>query len=140
MTTNFLSDVNWIAVIVAATAYFLLGAVWYGVLFSKKWTTYHKVDMANPELKKGTAGIMIGSYFLMLLCTIGLAIFVERLDLRGGVLSGLKLGLLSGLLFSATALSITYLYLKKPSGLHWIDGLYHTTGQVIAAIILCLWR
>jgi hypothetical protein len=55
-------------------------------------------------------------------------------------MSGLKLGLMTGLLFSATAISITYLYIKKPIGLHFIDGLYHVVGQIVAAIILCIWK
>ena len=140
MDTSLVSQINWIAVLLAAVAYFMLGALWYGGLFSRKWTAQHKIDLTDPDLKKGTAAIMFGSFLLMLLTTIGLAILVERLDLRFGFLSGLKLGLLSGTLFSAAAISITYLYLKKPLGLHLIDGLYHVVGQVTAAIILCIWR
>ena len=31
----------------------------------------------------------------------------------------------------------TYLYIKKPLGLHLIDGFYHVLGQAIAGAILC---
>ena len=140
MDTSFISEINWLAVLVAAVAYFMLGALWYGSLFSKKWVAYQGINMDDPELKKGTAGIMSSSFVLMLLATIGLAILVARLNLIGGVLSGIKLGLITGIFFSMTAISITYLYIKKPLGLHFIDGLYHVAGQVIAAIILCIWR
>lgn len=140
MDTTFLSNINWLAVLVAAIAYFALGALWYSPLFGKKWIQYQNIDMNDPNIKKGVAGIMGGSFILMLLATIGLAILVARIPLNGGVMSGLKLGLSTGLLFSATAISITYLYIKKPIGLHFIDGLYHVVGQIIAAIILCIWK
>ena len=140
MDTTFLSNINWLAVLVAAIAYFALGALWYSPLFGKKWIQYQNIDMNAPDVKKGVGGIMFGSFILMLIATIGLAILVERLPLMGGVMSGLKLGLVTGLLFSATAISITYLYIKKPLGLHFIDGLYHVVGQIVAAIILCIWK
>lgn len=140
MDTTIFSNINWLAVLVAAIAYFVLGALWYSPLFGKKWIQYQKIDMNDPDSKKGAGGIMFGSFILMLVATIGLAILVERIPLNGGVMSGVKLGLVTGLLFSATAISITYLYIKKPIGLHFIDGLYHVVGQIAAAIILCVWR
>ena len=95
--------------------------------------------MNDPNAKKGVAGIMFGSFILMAVATIGLAILVSRLELHQAI-SGVKWGLLTGVCFSATAISISYLYVKKPAGLHIIDGLYHILGQIIAAVILCVWH
>ena len=33
MDTSFISQLNWLAIAVAAVAYFMLGALWYGVIF-----------------------------------------------------------------------------------------------------------
>ena len=134
------SYINWLHVLVAAIAYFALGAIWYSFLFQKPWVRYHNVDMNNPEARKGVAAIMFMSFILMFLITVGLAIIIYRAGINGGALSGVKLGLTTGLLFSAAAISITYLYLKRPIGLHFIDGLYHVVGQIIAAVILCAWQ
>ena len=139
MDTTFLSYLNWLHILVAALAYFALGAIWYGPLFSKKWIAYQQIDMNNPDAKKGVAAIMFTSFVWMFLVTTALAILVNRLGLTEAV-SGIKWGLLTGVFFSAAALSITYLYVKKPIGLHFIDGLYHVLGQVIAAVILTVWR
>ena len=139
MDTSFFSELNWLHILVAAIAYFLLGAIWYSPLFGKRWIAYQKIDMNDPEAKKGAATIMFFSFIIMFLTTIGLAVLVFRLDLEEAM-SGIKLGLFTGLLFSAAAISISYLYVKKPLGLHLIDGLYHVLGQVIAAVILCIWR
>ncbi|HEU4471465.1 MAG TPA: DUF1761 domain-containing protein [Flavisolibacter sp.] len=138
MDTAFLQQLEWLHILVATLAYFSLGAIWYGPLFSKKWIAYHGINVNDPGMKKGVAGIMLLSFVLFFLVTTGLAILIGRLELAG-VLSGLKLGLFTGTFFSAAAISITYLYLQKPFGLHFIEGLYHIIGQALAAIILCIW-
>ncbi len=139
MDTSFFSDLNWLHILVAAIAYFALGALWYSPLFGKQWVAYQGIDMNNPEAKKGAGVIMFYSFLLMFVTTVGLAILVNRLGLFEAI-SGIKLGVFTGLFFSATAISVSYLYVKKPFGLHLIDGLYHVLGQAIAALILCVWR
>lgn len=139
MDTTIFSNLNWLHILVAALAYFALGSIWYAPLFGKKWVAYQNIDMNAPDAKKGVALIMFGSFVWMLIAVIGLAIIVYRLNLTE-VLSGVKWGLLTGICFSAAAISITYLYTKKPLGLHLIDGLYHVIGQIIAAVILCVWK
>ncbi|HEY0751220.1 MAG TPA: DUF1761 domain-containing protein [Chitinophagaceae bacterium] len=139
MSLSLFTEINWLAVLVAAIAYFAIGAIWYAPLFGKKWVKYHRIDMNDPDAKKGVAGIMLTSFLIMFIVCIGLSILVVKMDLHL-FLSGVKLGLLTGICFSAAAISITYVYLKKPVGLHMIDGLYHVVGHVAAALILCAWQ
>jgi uncharacterized membrane protein YwzB len=140
MEMSIFSNINWLAVLVAAIAYFSLGAIWFSKpAFGGRWVALHQINLNDPEVKKGVGAIMIGSFLLMVLITIALAILVTRLNLAG-VLSGVKLGLFTGICFASTAISITFLYIKKPLAIHVIDNLYHVVGQVIAAVILCLWR
>jgi hypothetical protein len=135
------SDFPWLAVLVATLAYFMLGAIWYSpVLFSKPWLRYTGIDMNAPDAKKGTAAIMTGSFIMMLIAVTGLGILVQRLDLTGGWISGLKLGATTGICFAATGISVAFVYEKRPLGLHLIDGGYTILGHILAAIILCLWR
>jgi hypothetical protein len=56
------------------------------------------------------------------------------------LLYGIKLGLLTGFAFAATAVSINYVYENKPSNLYLINNGYHVIGHVLAATILVLWR
>ena len=140
MNTELFSHINWLAVIVAGIAYFMLGGLWYSkVLFGAKWAALQKIDMNDPNVKKGVATMTFYSFLLMLLTVIGLAIFVVRLDLTM-ISSGVKLGLVTGLFFSVTAVSISFLYERKPSALYFISGGYQLAGNIIAAIILVAWR
>ncbi len=139
MNTEILQQINWLAVLVAGLAYFLLGAIWYTTLFGKKWQSYNRALMNDPSAKKGTAGIMIVSFILMLVCAFGLSLIVTRLSLTGWKV-GLKLGLLTGICFAATAVHISYIYEKRPLGLHLINGLYNVIGNIIAAMIIASWR
>jgi hypothetical protein len=54
-------------------------------------------------------------------------------------MSGVKLGLITGVCFSAIAICISYLYQNKPGALSMVDSGYHIVGNVVAAIILCVW-
>ena len=138
MHTEIFNNINWLAVLVAGIAYFLLGAIWYSVLFGKKWKSYNASLADAADAKKGAAGIMIFSLLLMIVCALGLAIIAKRCGIFGWS-GGLKLGLLTGICFAATAVHISYVYEKRPLGLHLINGLYNILGNVVAALVVCLW-
>jgi len=140
MNSEFLSHINWLAVLVATVAYFLLGALWYSVLFGKKWAQLVKLDTSNPELKKGMSGMMISTFVLILIVCFGLEILIIKLGFAQEISYGIKLGLLTGLAFATTAVSIHYVYENKPSNLYLINNGYHLIGHIIAASILVLWR
>jgi hypothetical protein len=139
MDISFLSEINWLAVLVATIAWFIIGALWYSTLFQKQWVSYHRIDVADPDMKKGTGMIFFMSFVLMFIAVTGIAILIQLMGMSSAA-AGAKLGLLTGICFALTAISVTYLYLKKPMGLHFIDGLYHVVGHVLAGIILCLWQ
>lgn len=139
MNSALFSNINWLAVLVAALAYFALGALWYSkALFANSWIKLAGINMQDPNAKKGVGLIMFSSFILMLIVSIGLAILIARIGITDWM-TGLKVGLITGLCFSATAISISYLYEKKPSGLHFINGAYNIVGTTIAAIIIAAW-
>jgi hypothetical protein len=140
MNTQIFSDINWLAILVAAIAYFMLGAVWYSkALFGTKWAAAVGLDMTDPNKSKGMAKMMTGTFVLILIACMGIAMLVARMDLS--VLpSALKLGLITGICFATTAVSISFIYESRPTALYFIDCGYHLAGHLIAAIILVLWR
>ncbi len=140
MDTGILSQINWLAVISAAIAYFVLGAIWYSkALFGARWATLVGMDMNDPDKNRGMVKMFTITLLLIIVSCVGLAVLVNRLDLVL-LLSGIKLGLLTGFCFATTAVSISFIYESRPAGLYFIDCGYHLIGHIVAAIILSLWR
>jgi len=140
MNTELLSNINWLAVLVSAVAYFVLGAIWYSkALFAPAWARLVGIDMNNPVKGKSIGVMMIGSFLLIVVTVIAQALIVNSIGLTG-IASGIKLGLLTGLGFATTAVSISFIYESRPLALYFIDCGYHVVGQLAAAIILVLWR
>jgi len=132
---------NWLAILVATIAYFMLGALWYSkALFGTKWARLLKIDTGNPDLRKGMGGMMISTFVLILIVCFGLETLIVKIGFLQEISYGIKLGLLTGLAFATTAVSINYVYERKPTNLYLITNGYHVVGHVIAATILVLWR
>src|SRR5215831_19348888 len=100
MNTHAFTHLNWLAILVATIAYFFLGAIWYSALFRDAWIKAAKVNVNDPDARKGLAGIMITSFITVLITAIGVALLISRIG-TGGWMTGLKVGLIAGVCFSA---------------------------------------
>ena len=139
MNTEFMHEINWLAVFAGSLVYFFLGAIWYSkLLFASKWIAYTKIDMNDPNAKKGVAGIMFASYIQMFLTAAGLSVLRYKLD-TAGWMSGLKVGAFTGICFGAASITISYLYEKRPAGLYAINNGYTVLGNIAAALIIFCW-
>ena len=141
MNTDFLSHINWLAVLVATVAYFMLGALWYSkALFGSTWAKLVNLDVNNPDLKKGMGGMMVSTFILMFIVSFGLEVLIVKIGFAQEFMYGIKLGLLTGLAFATAAVSINYVYERRPSSLYLINNGYHVLGHIIVATILVVWR
>lgn len=138
MGTEVFSHLNWLAIAAGGVAYFLLGAIWYSFIFKNAWVKASGVNMNDPNAKKGMAQTMLLSLVLMIVASLGIALFMSKIG-AASWMSGAKTGLVAGVCFSATGISISYLYEKKPLALHMINAAYNVVGCVIAGIILAVW-
>ena len=139
MKADLFSQVNWLAVLVGALAYFFLGAIWYSALFRKAWIKATGVNANDPNARKGFAGILIASFITIVITSIGLALLITRVR-SGGWMTGCKIGLIAGICFSAATICNSYLYEKRPIALSTINSLYNIIGCVIAGIIIAIWK
>ena len=135
-------DMNWLAVLCAGLAYWLLGAIWYSAIFSKTWRSaieQHGVKLGQPG-QSGMATKLIVTLICNLFAALVLARVVHQVGHNMDLLRGLKIGAGVGLGFCATALTMTYVWQSPPRRLWAIDTGYHIVGCTIMGAILALWR
>lgn len=129
---------NWLAILCAGAAYWVLGSLWYSFLFSKPWRAaieQHGVKMTN-------SGGMAMKLVLTFVCNLIAALVLGRLFhqlMVTDVVRGIKIGAAVGVGFAATALTINYVWQSPPKKLWAIDTGYHVVGCIIMGAILSAW-
>lgn len=142
MTFDVLSDVNWLAVLVAALAYFAIGAAWYSPpLFGKAWAEAGGLPTPDPGSRPSPA-IYVTPLIGSLLSSVALAMLAKATG-SDTLQRGIVLGLVAAVGF---AVSITFVIAQfeseKPRPMVWgaITGGYHAVGILVAAIIVASWQ
>jgi Protein of unknown function (DUF1761) len=130
-----ISDINWLAVVVAAASSFVVGFLWYGPLFGKPW-----MQDSGMTKEKGAQGNMLltfgGTAVLNLAIAFALAVLIGP---HAGLHSGLHAGVFSSLLFAATALGVIYLFEQRPLRLWLINAGYQVVIFSIMGSIIGVW-
>jgi hypothetical protein len=136
MILDYFGDLNWLAILVAAVAWFALSAAWYSVPpLSNAWMRAAKVTPTEgPPLVSLLFPTFVG-YFVtsiviaMLAKAIGAATFAD----------GLALGIVLGIGFGVVGALVTQLYEQK-GGTYWlINGVNAIIAYSIVSVIVTLW-
>lgn len=128
---------NYAAIVVAAIAYWILGAIWYGVLFSKPWMALENISMeqarsVNPVLP----------YVVTLLLNLLIAFALSQLCLWRNATSaarGASLGIFLWIGFVGPITYTAYMYEMRPWQLFAINGFYPLVGLCLMGAILGAW-
>ncbi len=140
MSLSVLGDLNWLAVVVAAIAYFALGMVWYAeYAFGKAWQQASGWDLSPPE-KAGvrTFAVPLVTCFVLTLVTAMIGAASETDTIMEGVLLGLVIGV-------GIALPVRFVTgahdMTKPAPMTFaaIGAGYHVVGLTLAGAILGQW-
>jgi hypothetical protein len=134
---------NYIAILLAAIASMVIGALWYSpLLFAKPWM--RMIGKTEEDLKKdggmGSGGLnyaiaMGGS----LIAAFILAQFVYLMDAKT-IVSGIKLGLWIWVGFTATSTFTHYSFSGRPLKLALLDAGYFLVTYTVMGAILAGWR
>ena len=130
--------INYLAVFVCAVLYFLLGWLWYGVLFGQRWMALEGITMTH-EAGSAVAEQFITSFLLGLLMAYVLAhVCAWRNAKTPG--AGAALGVLMWIGFIGPVTFATNMYEGRPKMLFAINNFYPLVGLWIMGIVLALWR
>ncbi|ALV41269.1 MULTISPECIES: DUF1761 domain-containing protein [Pseudarthrobacter] len=123
-------NINWLAVLLAALASFIVGGLWYSVLFAKVWQ--REAGVTDEQLKHGTVRVFVGSFLLAAVMAVVLAAFIGD----GGAGFGALAGLATGAAWVAAALGVNYLFERRSLMLFAINASYNiVTFTAMGAII-----
>ncbi len=113
-------------VLAGAAAFFAVGALWYGVLFSKPWQ--RAAGLSNSQLREGNMVVIFGLTlaFEMLIAMV-LWHLLARTDPPPHVVMMMAVGFAGGVMIPA--IGINYLYLRKPLALFLIDAGHFLFGM-----------
>jgi hypothetical protein len=125
------SDISWLGVVLAAVAFFAVGALWYGVLFSRQWMRL--TGVTESQARQSNLPLIYGvSAVLGLVAAIGLAAIIGAASAG----SGLAIGLGVGALVVAPVLAVQVLYDRRPLTLWALNAGYYVLGFAAMGLIL----
>ena len=132
---------NWLAILCAGLAYWVLGFVWYSLLFGKTWTEALRTYRTQwPTPARGEmAGKMIGTLVANLIIAGAISYILHRAappDMN----HALRLGIAAGVVLAGAALTIAHIWESKPTRVWMIDVSYHFVGCILATVILYSWH
>ncbi|RZK61266.1 MAG: DUF1761 domain-containing protein [Hymenobacter sp.] len=134
---NVLPAINWLSVLVAFVAYFLLGALWYLLLFPNPYRASLGKENEPATGQNQEPLYVVGPAVCALIITITCAVllYALRIDTYG---NALRFALLVGVgyLFTNTVNIAINPNMPRPFFYGLITGSYHLLGMVLVNLIL----
>lgn len=128
-------DINWLAVIVAAVATFVLGGVWYGPLFERVWRAADGKAEPQAGRQKHPALVYGLSFALMLIAAVALAVAIGP---DPSVAKSVGFGLVVGIGWVATSFGVNYLFAGRRLALFAVDAGYNVVLFALMGVIIGL--
>jgi hypothetical protein len=128
---------NFPAVVVAAIAYWILGAIWYGVLFSKPWMALEHI---TDEQAKSMNPVL--PYVITLLLNLLIAYFLAQVCIWRNANTfgrGASVGVILWIGFVGPITFTTYMYEMRSWQLFALNEFFPLFGLVLMGAILGAW-
>jgi hypothetical protein len=138
--------INYLAVLVAAIFNMVLGFLWYGPLFGKRWSalmgwgemTAEKIAEKQKAARPAYAISFLGALVMAYVLAHSL-VFASTYLNASGIGAGLQAGFWNWLGFIAPATVGTVLWDGKPWMLWFINAGYYLVALLVMGVILSSW-
>lgn len=132
-----MSDFALWPVLAGAAAFFVVGALWYGVIFAKPWQ--RAAGLSNTQLKTGNVAAIFGLTFAFeVLIAMVLWHLIARTNPPSYVVMMMAVGFASGVMIPA--IGINYLHQRKALALFVIDSGHFLVGMAAMGGVFVLFR
>lgn len=132
-----MTDLNYLAVILAAFAAFAVGALWYGLFFAKQWKALMGFsEEVMRSMKMTPTKSMIGGFLATLVLTYVLANFLSGIT---SLHAALVITLWIWVGFIATILLNAVLYENRSWKLYAINASHYFFALLVATLVLFYW-
>jgi hypothetical protein len=128
--------VNWLAVVAAALASFVIGGIWYSALFAKPWQA--AAGLSDAQVASGNKALMFSGAFVLAL--VEAAVFALFLGPNPAPTLAVGAGFAAGLCWVTAAFAINYLFERRPLKLFLINGGYNTLQFTAIGAVLGFWH
>jgi len=129
------SQINYLAVGVAALSSFLVGGLWYSpILFANAWM--REAGLGEDELRKAVGRTFATAFVISLVMALNLAFFLGP---EGNFGYGAMMGALTAV-WVAGGLGITFAFERRSLMLTLIDGGYHVVAFTLMGGIIGAWH
>jgi uncharacterized protein DUF1761 len=137
-----IAGINWLAVVVAAAVYFVLGAAWFAPgVFGKPWMDAIGFDASTPRPQMNPVTYAGPAVFYLIAAAVT-AILAKATGTHT-VSEGVILGLMVGIGYALTVTATDGVFdPNKPKPLNWfaISGAYHVVALVLVGMIIAAWQ
>ena len=129
---------NYQAVIVSAVAYWLLGALWFAVLFGKPWMALEHITEEQARSMNPVLPYIVTFVLNILIAFVLAQLCIWRNANTAG--RGAALGILVWIGFIGPVTYSTYMYEMRPKELFAINEFYPLAGLCLMGTILGAWK
>ena len=131
---------NYLAVVVCAAVYWLLGGLWYDVLFGKQWMALEHMSQAAAN---SASPRWILPYILTFLLNLLIAFVLAQVCIWRNANTagrGAAIGVLLWLGIVGPIVCTTYMYEMRPKALFALNEFYPLVGLCVMGAILGAWK
>jgi Protein of unknown function (DUF1761) len=132
--------VNYLAILVSGVVIFVLGGLWYSVLFKKPWVAL--MGIPEEKMKEGSGAmpfLFLMAFLCGLLSAYILAIIINHFA-PFSLMRGAMVGTICWVGFAAPTSFATAIFSMTPKRVWFINSSYNLVSFVLAGIILSVWR
>jgi hypothetical protein len=130
-------EVNYLAVLVATVAAFILGSIWYSpALFSKAWMAENRFNMAAMQAAKPSLGrLLVIAFIAAFFAALAMAVLLIT-PMHHSLMIGLKRGFAAGVCWVALPFASSYAFEQRSMKLWLINGGYYVVQFTLMGAIL----